>query len=242
MRYVWATVLSLVAGAVLLVLGVLVLPPIPGGFIVIALWVVASVTIFKRMGPRPRARMANQLTHKPVATAELDETPLEQSSTPAPEPPNPTSVGLPQEAPRSVAVTKAVRHVDWSRIASSPNLRKAAWVCAGVALLFIPVIRELVAAAAVLVGLWLLARWRLSVHHGTARNASAASEVWQGQSQPTRPVIVCPRCGSDQVQAFKKGFSLGKAILGGPLLGTWGMNAVEIVCLRCGKKWRPGRR
>jgi DNA-directed RNA polymerase subunit RPC12/RpoP len=44
--------------------------------------------------------------------------------------------------------------------------------------------------------------------------------------------IKCPKCGSTQLSANKKGWSLGT--------GAIGMNKVLITCLKCGKKFRPG--
>jgi tellurium resistance protein TerD len=59
--------------------------------------------------------------------------------------------------------------------------------------------------------------------------------------------ICCPKCGSTQIHASKKGFGLGKAAVGGVLLGPvgllggfFGSNKVELVCLKCGKQWKPG--
>lgn len=64
-----------------------------------------------------------------------------------------------------------------------------------------------------------------------------------------QPVAVkCPRCGSDQLTAQKKGFSAGKAALGavavgglGLLAGGHGSGGVVITCLACGLQWPPGR-
>lgn len=59
--------------------------------------------------------------------------------------------------------------------------------------------------------------------------------------------IKCPKCGSNQVTANKKGFSgtqaVGGAILTGGvglLAGTIGSNKVIITCLACGHQFRPG--
>lgn len=59
--------------------------------------------------------------------------------------------------------------------------------------------------------------------------------------------IGCPRCGSTQLTANKKGFSGAKAVGGvlltggiGLLAGTIGSNKVIITCLACGKKFKPG--
>lgn len=59
--------------------------------------------------------------------------------------------------------------------------------------------------------------------------------------------IKCPKCGSNQVAANKKGFSGQKAVVGGLLTGgvgllagTIGSNKVKITCLSCGKEFTPG--
>ena len=58
--------------------------------------------------------------------------------------------------------------------------------------------------------------------------------------------ITCPKCGSDQLTANKKGFSGKKAVAGavltggiGLLAGTIGSNQVKITCLACGNSWLP---
>lgn len=60
--------------------------------------------------------------------------------------------------------------------------------------------------------------------------------------------IGCPKCGSTQLTANKKGFSGAKAVGGalltggiGLLAGTIGSSNVIITCLACGKKFKPGK-
>lgn len=59
--------------------------------------------------------------------------------------------------------------------------------------------------------------------------------------------ILCPKCGSNQITANKKGFSGKKAAAGalltggiGLLAGTIGSNKVKITCLSCGHIFNPG--
>ena len=57
--------------------------------------------------------------------------------------------------------------------------------------------------------------------------------------------VVCPKCGSEQISANKKGFSGGKAaagllIPGGLLWGFHGSKKVIITCLACGKQFNAG--
>ena len=62
--------------------------------------------------------------------------------------------------------------------------------------------------------------------------------------------VKCPKCGSSQITANKKGFSTGRAIAGGLLTGNiWvaaaaggiGMNEIQITCLSCGQTWKVKR-
>jgi len=56
----------------------------------------------------------------------------------------------------------------------------------------------------------------------------------------------CPYCFSTHVTAFKKGFGVGKAAVGGLAIGPVGLlagfvgsNHIELVCLSCGKHFNP---
>jgi hypothetical protein len=60
--------------------------------------------------------------------------------------------------------------------------------------------------------------------------------------------LLCPKCGSDQITANKKGFSGKKAVAGavltggvGILAGTIGSNKIKITCLSCGNQFKPGQ-
>lgn len=60
--------------------------------------------------------------------------------------------------------------------------------------------------------------------------------------------VTCPKCGSDQLSANKKGFSGGKAVAGailtggiGLLAGTIGSSKVVCTCLACGNTFRAGQ-
>ena len=58
--------------------------------------------------------------------------------------------------------------------------------------------------------------------------------------------IRCPQCGSHSLTAGNKGFGVGKAAIGGLLLGPVGLlaggigsNKVKITCLNCGHTFTP---
>lgn len=59
----------------------------------------------------------------------------------------------------------------------------------------------------------------------------------------------CPRCGSTSLTANKKGWSLGKGLVGAALInpiggiatGMLGKNKIIIICLKCGKQFKAGR-
>lgn len=63
-------------------------------------------------------------------------------------------------------------------------------------------------------------------------------------------VACCPKCGSTSLSANKKGFGAGKAAAGmfltgalaGAVAGGIGANKVEITCLNCGHKFKPGQK
>ena len=54
----------------------------------------------------------------------------------------------------------------------------------------------------------------------------------------------CPRCGSTSVTVMKKGFGVGKSLVGGAIVGPVGLlaggigaNKIKHVCVNCGNKW-----
>lgn len=89
----------------------------------------------------------------------------------------------------------------------------------------------------------------------TKRPASAAPISQKNQAKQriaenrASGVACCPKCGSTSLSANKKGFSLGKAAAGafvagpvGLVGGTLGANKLEVTCLNCGHKFRPGKK
>lgn len=61
-------------------------------------------------------------------------------------------------------------------------------------------------------------------------------------------VAHCPKCGSTSISADKKGFGVGKAVVGaavagpiGLIAGNMGASKVRITCLNCGHQWIAGK-
>lgn len=57
-------------------------------------------------------------------------------------------------------------------------------------------------------------------------------------------MIHCPKCNSTQITAKKRGFGVGKAVVGHLILGPIGLlggfhksSKMKVVCLNCGKEW-----
>lgn len=62
--------------------------------------------------------------------------------------------------------------------------------------------------------------------------------------------LLCPKCHSSQLYVGKRGFKVGRAAAAGILTGNAiytmlaggiGQNDIEIVCLKCGNKFKPGQ-
>lgn len=70
-------------------------------------------------------------------------------------------------------------------------------------------------------------------------------EQLQLQQQQYASMAKCPRCGSTSLSGNKKGFGIGKAVVGAALIGPLGLVAgnigahkVQVTCLNCGKKFK----
>lgn len=62
-------------------------------------------------------------------------------------------------------------------------------------------------------------------------------------------IACCPKCGSTSLSAHKKGFGIGKAVIGvavtvtplGLMAGNLGAKKVRITCMNCGKQFWAGK-
>lgn len=64
----------------------------------------------------------------------------------------------------------------------------------------------------------------------------------------SQPKFTCPKCGSAYLTGDKKGFGLGKAVVGGVLLGGVGLlggfvgsRKIMVSCMQCGHAWEAGK-
>lgn len=75
------------------------------------------------------------------------------------------------------------------------------------------------------------------------------TDIKKEKKSKTKEIVCCPKWESTQITANKRGFSLGKAILRstislgvGLIAGGIGKNKIEITCLRCGYRWKAGKK
>lgn len=61
-------------------------------------------------------------------------------------------------------------------------------------------------------------------------------------------IVYCPKCLSTSISSQKKGFGVGKALVGGALTGGIGLlagaigsNKIELYCMKCGNKFTASR-
>lgn len=78
----------------------------------------------------------------------------------------------------------------------------------------------------------------------------SSNEYEERKKAKANEPLRCPKCGSTQITAYKKGFSVGKAVvgdlvagpLGGLLAGGIGSKKIMVVCLKCGHTWKAGKK
>ena len=76
---------------------------------------------------------------------------------------------------------------------------------------------------------------------------NCGNPINQQPAAKSEEYLCCPRCNSKELHSQHKGFSGGKALVGGVLTGgigllagTIGSKDVQITCLKCGKKFKAG--
>lgn len=80
----------------------------------------------------------------------------------------------------------------------------------------------------------------------TEKKKRQMKNVVKATSEISDNLARCPRCGSASLSANKKGFGMGKAVvgtlafgvIGGALAGSIGAKKIEVTCLKCGKKFK----
>ncbi len=93
---------------------------------------------------------------------------------------------------------------------------------------------------------------KLSYRQGSSRNYNyiQKNELKEHIAKMDREGIVyCPKCYSTSLSANKKGFGVGKAVVGAALTGGIGLIAgnigakkVRVTCLKCGHQFMAGKR
>lgn len=70
----------------------------------------------------------------------------------------------------------------------------------------------------------------------------------QREQKEKNSIARCPKCGSTSLSAHKKGFGIGKAVVGAATVGAFGLVAgnlgakkVRVTCMNCGKQFWAGK-
>ena len=68
------------------------------------------------------------------------------------------------------------------------------------------------------------------------------------QRRQYNEMMKCPRCGSTSLSGNKKGYGIGKGVVGAALFGPFGLVAgnigaskVKVTCMKCGYRFVAGR-
>ena len=70
-------------------------------------------------------------------------------------------------------------------------------------------------------------------------------DVKKGKINKETGQLACPKCGCTTLSDQKRGFGIGKAVIGaaavGPLglvAGNIGSKKIQVKCMHCGHKWK----
>lgn len=78
--------------------------------------------------------------------------------------------------------------------------------------------------------------------------ASQKRDLLALSDELTNDELRCPECNSQHIDVQKKGFGVGKAAVGALAIGPYGLlaggigkNKLQLTCLKCGHKFKPGK-
>lgn len=95
------------------------------------------------------------------------------------------------------------------------------------------------------------ARRQKNLHTTTKRslNTQIAEHNKRKAELDKQGIAYCPKCLSTSITADKKGFGIGKAVVGAYLVGSLGLMAgnihakkVRLTCMKCGYQWMAGKK
>lgn len=85
------------------------------------------------------------------------------------------------------------------------------------------------------------------LHHMWKDEEDNWDQRTRAHEKPLPRQIQCPKCSSTQITAQKKGFGLGKSVLGWAVIGPLGLlggvvgaGKVKVTCISCGHSWAAG--
>jgi len=95
------------------------------------------------------------------------------------------------------------------------------------------------------VGLWNALKTQVKDNYNKQAE-ELAQKATRKKEMDDQGIPYCPKCLSTSLSANKKGFGVGKALVGGALTGGVGLlagaigkNKMELYCMKCGNKFRP---
>lgn len=87
-------------------------------------------------------------------------------------------------------------------------------------------------------------RWQKEQYSVQQQQLKEQQQIRKQQEKEYKHMAKCPRCGSTSLSSSKKGFGIGKAVVGTALIGPLGLMAgnlgakkVRVTCMKCGKQF-----